>query len=92
MRNTGSGTKLLGAPIGLDTFAQELVLKRMHKIEELIVKLLLLRSCIGIPKLNFALRTAHPNSILSAIVKFDRKWTMHYPLLFVHNLRIGSVL
>ena len=63
-------------------FSRELiVLKRVEKIKHLVsllshiddalIESRLLKSCIGMPKFNFALRFRHPDDIKEAIVKFD---------------------
>ena len=65
-----SGFDLLGAPIGDKEFCEEYVRERVVKIKaalknlEMIddpqVEMLLLRSCLGLPKFGFSLRSAPP--------------------------------
>jgi hypothetical protein len=57
-------------------------MKRIRKIESLLgqladledphLQLVLLGSCAGFPRFNFALRTSLPNRITQAIVAFDQ--------------------
>ena len=79
---TDSGFELLGAPIGEKGFCEHYVRKRIAKIESALKRLeliddpqverLLLRSCLGLPRFVFALRSAPPEDITAAIQDFDR--------------------
>ena len=65
------GLELLGSPIGTDAFCTSYVMERIGRIEEALKNLsviddsqceyLLLRSCLGYPKMAFALRSAPPS-------------------------------
>ena len=76
-----SGFDLLGAPIGEKAFCENYVRKRITNIEAALKKLeliddpqverLLLRSCLGLPRFMFALRSAPPEDISEAIKDFD---------------------
>jgi len=80
-RVKGDGIELLGAPIGTTSFCDNFVKKRVHKIKHALealgviddpqVELQLIRSCLGFPRLAFALRTAPPRDISGAIDEFD---------------------
>ncbi|GKB56081.1 putative reverse transcriptase domain-containing protein, partial [Tanacetum coccineum] len=76
------GVKLLGGPASVDfDFSSELVMKRVAKTIELMdavarindpqCELLLLRACMGISKLYFAMRTCPPCVFESAQRSFD---------------------
>ena len=91
-----SGFDLLGAPIGDKTFCESYVRKRIQKIEGALKKLdliddpqverLLLRSCLGLPRFLFALRSAPPEDIAESIKEFDQLVTS------VLNERLGVAL
>ena len=71
----------MGTPIGTPTFSNETLGKRISKIEEAIQKLpdlndshvefTLLRSCLGLPKFNFCLRTCKPGELAPSFQSFD---------------------
>jgi hypothetical protein len=75
-----SGFELLGAPIGNTSFSTSLLEKRIGKIRDLIIaklpnlkdsqaEFVLLRSCFGLPKFAYCLRTCNPiihNSLFSS--------------------------
>ena len=81
IRNVQDGCELLGSALGSASHANLLVMKRVLKIQSITEKLLeimdpqielaLLRSCIGLPKINFALRTVHPFFIADSLSLFD---------------------
>jgi hypothetical protein len=80
-----SGIEILGGPVGDVSFSNSLVKKRVDKIRQTLCRLRdlqitgshpqaalqLLRSCIAIPKMMFALRASHPDKISAAIKDFD---------------------
>jgi hypothetical protein len=76
-----SGISLLGSPLGSPEFANDYVDARVDKIADGLTALAyindsqiefnLLKSCLGIPKFLFALRTADTDSIRGAIQHFD---------------------
>ena len=78
---TSSGFCLLGAPLGSSGFCESSVLGRVAKIQNALGRLgdledsqlqsTLLRSCLSLPKLNFALRTCPPSVITKATSAFD---------------------
>ena len=75
------GFCLLGSPIGPASFCETIVSRRVEKIKISIERLrdledsqletTLLRSCLALPKFNFALRTCSPDSIKQACATFD---------------------
>ena len=77
----GGGFELLGAPVGDKVFCEDYVGKRIAKIEAALknlekvddpqIEMLLIRSCLGLPKFVFALRSAPPEDIACSIRKFD---------------------
>ena len=81
MRVRDSGVKLLGSPIGDADFANRLMRKRIAKISDLLaevrkleepqVQFCLLRSCVGFPKIAFALRTCPPVFLWETLKLFD---------------------
>ena len=81
VRLKGEGFELLGAPIGTKEFCEEYARKRVMKVKEVVAKLplladpqmelVLLRSCIGLPKFGFTLRSAPPEDIQTATKEFD---------------------
>jgi hypothetical protein len=81
-RIEAAGVELLDGPISTSpSFCNEFTMKRVDKIEVLLKELvglqdpqfqLVLRSCAGLPRFNFALRTSLPNRITQAIVAFDK--------------------
>jgi hypothetical protein len=80
-RVAGEGFELLGAPIGSPNFCEAYVMRRVQKIREALknltviddpqVELSLLRSCMGMPRFTFALRSAAPSHIKHALEEFD---------------------
>ena len=80
-RSSPDGFELLGCPVGLPRFCHETVMRRVRKIADALERLdaindpqveyLLLRSCLGIPKLVFALRASPPSFIRQAARAFD---------------------
>ena len=78
---TNGGFKLLGSPVGPASHCESSVLQRVEKIWETLASLrdlqdsqmetTLLRSCLALPKIAFALRTCPPNHIQQALVAFD---------------------
>ena len=70
---TSNGFILLGSPIGLSTFCEESVFKRIRKVKDTVARLhdlqdsqletTLLRSCLALPKLVHILRTC-PSSVI----------------------------
>jgi hypothetical protein len=78
-RIEAAGVELLGGPISTSpSFCNEFTMNRVDKIEALLkelvdlqdphLQLVLLRSCAGFPRFNFALQTSLPNRITQAIV------------------------
>ena len=78
---TSSGFCLLGTPLGSSGFCESSILGRVAKIQNALGRLreledsqlqsTVLRSCLSLPKLNFALRTCHPSVITKATSVFD---------------------
>ena len=78
---TSSGFCLLSVPLGSSCFCDSSVLDRVGKIQSALGRLgdledsqlqtTLLRSCLSLPKFNFALRTCPPSVILKATSAFD---------------------
>ncbi|XP_026396172.1 uncharacterized protein LOC113290799 [Papaver somniferum] len=77
-----TGVKLLGGPVSLDLqFCKEMVMQRVTKTINLmsVVKklkdpqseLLLLRSCTGVSRLYFTMRTTNPLALQQAMTHFD---------------------
>ena len=77
----GHGISLLGGPVGGPNITQAMWKNRLQKIEDLCqelddlnnaqVQLCLLRSCVGFPKINFALRTCNPHYLDADLDNFD---------------------
>ena len=75
------GFELLGAPIGSREFCEQCAKRRVEKIQEVLdnlktiddaqVELALLRSCLGLPRIAFTLRSAPPRDIRKAMAMFD---------------------
>ena len=75
------GFVLLGAPVGNEAFARATVAARVEKLAELLVKvsslqnpqiqLSLVRSCFGLPKFAYCLRTCDPASVIDEFGSFD---------------------
>ena len=80
-RSSDRGVKFLGAGAGDQSFMNEIAQRRVDKIckvldiaknlEDPHMELLLLRSCIGVPKFAFLLRMCPPELIQSAIESLD---------------------
>ena len=80
-RIPAEGFELLGCPIGSDSFCSRYVSHRVDKITAALSQLqviddpqietILIRSCLGIPKFGFALRSAPPSQISPAVRDFD---------------------
>ena len=80
------GFTLLGCPVGCHMYCDKTVLARVSKIKEILDKLpdledtqmetTLLRSCLALPKLNFALRGTPPHYIPQSINTFDTIYEM----------------
>ena len=78
---TRSGFCLLGSPVGPPHFCESTVRKRverirssvqqLHVLEDSQMELALLRSCLSMPKFNFALRSCPPSYIQQATSAFD---------------------
>jgi hypothetical protein len=78
-----SGVKLLGSAVSLDeNFIQQVAFDRVHKckqeIEDLLalddpqICLMLLRSCLGMAKLNYIWRTIHPDILKPASLEMQK--------------------
>ena len=78
-----AGVKLLGGSVSADLgFCRDLASKRVsktislmeaiHKLNDPQCELLLLRSCAGVAKLSYALRTCPPSSFWEAQAQFDQ--------------------
>ena len=75
------GFCLLGSPFGSSSFCTSSILKRVQKVHDTLISLksfqdsqiqcTLLRSCLALPKISFALRTCAPQLIKPALVAFD---------------------
>ena len=80
-RAPSDGFVLLGTPMGNANFSNETLGRRISKIEEAMRKLpdlndshvefTLLRSCLGLPKFNFCLRTCKPRELAASFESFD---------------------
>ena len=78
---TREGFILLGSPIGPSSFCEAAVGKRVAKLRESLARLpdledsqmetALLRSCLALPKISFALRSCPPSHIQEAIAAYD---------------------
>ena len=72
------GVDLLGSPLGSTEYAESYVGTRVNNIGKVLevlsdmdhpqVELAMLRSCLGFPKFNFALRTCPPSKLKKAIL------------------------
>ena len=75
------GTKLLGSYIGSKAEASLYAMKRVNTIDDIVSKLdsledaqvqyHLLKNCILMPKMSYALKTLHPNSMTQVYLAFD---------------------
>ena len=80
-RGQESGFKLLGAPLGDETFVEEVLEGRLVGIQQLLDSLplledphmayTLLKSCFGYPKFSFALRTVDTTGHQELLERFD---------------------
>jgi hypothetical protein len=81
-RANSHGFELLGAPVGEGHFPTAVIEKRIAKIHDLVISKLptlqdsqseyvLLRSCIGLPKFAFSLRTCDPIHHAASFRSFD---------------------
>ena len=78
---TRGGFDLLGSPIGPAPHCESTVLRRVKKVQQILANLrdlqdsqmeaTLLRSCLSLPKVAFALRTSPPSHIQQATLAFD---------------------
>ena len=78
---TCGGFDLLGSPVGSSAHCLLSVLRRIEKLQEVLAKLgdlqdsqmetSLLRSCLSLPKVAYALRTCPPGYIRQALMAFD---------------------
>ena len=78
---TNGGFKLLGSPVVPPSFCESSVCRRVSNIQDMLVNLqdlhdsqmetTLLRSCLSLPKIAFALRTCAPDFIRPALAAFD---------------------
>jgi hypothetical protein len=78
---TTEGVKLLGSPIGTDSFTQEQVSKTVITLRPIMdavsdindpqIELTLLRACVGFPKIVFSLRVCPPAVTKQQINDFD---------------------
>ena len=81
LRSADSGVKFLGAGAGSNEFVNTIAQKKVDKIGKILeatkgledpqMELLLLRSCIGLPKFAFLLRMCPPEHISEAIASLD---------------------
>ena len=72
---------LLGAPVGSEAFSRATVAERVEKLAELLekvsalqnpqIQLSLVRSCFGLPKFAYCLRTCDPASVIEQFGSFD---------------------
>ena len=78
---SSGGFVLLGSPFGSSSFCTLVVLKRVAKIRDTLsalksvqdsqIQLTLVRACLSLPKISFALRTCAPHLILPALEAFN---------------------
>ncbi len=81
LRVKEKGFELLGAPIGSKEFCEKCATERVGKVQEVLaalknvddaqVELALLRSCLGLPRFGFTMRSAPPKDIEKALELFD---------------------
>ena len=77
-----SGITLLGAPVGSQEFMAREVKRKVEKVEEITgmlpllqdahTEFVLLRSCLGLPKISFTLRTTDTSGMGELLGDFDR--------------------
>ena len=96
-RNETLGAHILGSPIGDPIKSQQYVAKRVVKIVKAIenVKklndpqkmLLLLRSCLSLPKFMFVLRSSPPENLLPCVKELDEATGSFLNLIFGADLK-----
>ena len=79
--DTADGLKLLGAPIGSTSFEKVVLDDRIEKSQQLMQKLgilddpyseyVLLRNCLALPKMSYAIRTVNPVHHEASMERFD---------------------
>ena len=79
--DTADGLKLLGAPIGSTSFEKVVLDDRIEKSEQLMQKLsilddphseyVLLRNCLALPKMSYAIQTVNPVDHEASMKRFD---------------------
>ena len=108
IHRVSEGLIVLGAPVGTSLFVQlntqaivnkiALSLKRAHDLEDPQMELLLLRCCLGTPKLNYWMRTCPSDYITQQIAIFDRtvdetlQHIIGTPISFVNRDIVGLPL
>jgi hypothetical protein len=75
------GVELLGGPIGNAAFASQHMQKRLHCLDSTLnalrdiddgqIELLLLRCCLGTPRMGYAIRSCAPEKIRDELLLFD---------------------
>ena len=93
---SSAGFELLGAPLGTDSFIEGSLRRRTDRIAEIIDKLHLidnpqleycvLRSCLSLPRFDFAARTTHPDLHASSMCRFDNLLRESVGSLLGHHL------
>ena len=78
---SGDGIVVLGAPIGYNTFIQEKIQSRVSQVQKVVEllplvrdphsELVLLRSCLSLPKICFLLRAIDTTSFQEQLQAFD---------------------
>ena len=78
---TRGGFTLLGSPIGPPSFCEEVMGKRVQKVQDVLeclpdlqdsqMETTILRSCLALPKVSFALRSCPPSHLKEATSTFD---------------------
>ncbi|EPZ33587.1 hypothetical protein O9G_000362 [Rozella allomycis CSF55] len=81
IRANDLGVTLLGGALGDGRLALDILHKRIDQVKEILkqlqllessqIQLLLLRSCIGLPKISYFMRTRNPSTVLSGYERFD---------------------
>lgn len=99
MLRCSHGMSILGSAIGSAHYINTQVQHRVDKISQYIaatdlvtnlhLKFILVRSCVGLPKFSYVLRTTHPDTIASAIKNFDNL-LFHVAQSLVGNTPIGQ--
>ena len=98
-RANDTGVSILGAPVGSDDFAVRYIMSRVEKVKLIHsklaclddgqVELCLLRACVGLPKLNYSIRTCPASVCQPALAAFDD--ALHVALKSVLGTNFGSV-